>query len=251
MPTESTSVSVVATLVTTIQEMVEKCTSCCEVRRQNAEPMIATKFPELPWQKLGMDLFEFNKSTYLLVVDYYSLFIEIVKLSTLTSEEVVQYFKSIFARHRIPEEVIMDNGPQFVAQRFADFAQEYHFRHITSSPYHPRSNREAERAVGIIKSLLRKECDPYQALLTYRVTPLSNGYSPYQLLMGWMLRSTLPSTIERQGNHPHQTGIQLLTKKRDRERSRKRTISADTERENSLRYSQEIRYGCLIVESME
>ena len=191
-----------------IQEMVEQCTSCCEVRRQNVEPMIATKFPELPWQKLGMDLFEFNKSTYLLVVDYYSWFIEIAKLSALTSEEVVQYCKSIFARHGIPEEVITDNGPQFVAQWFADFAQEYHFRHITSSPYYPRSNGEVERAVETIKSLLRKESDPYQALLAYRVTPLSNGYSPCQLLMGRMLRSTLPSTREtRKSSTPNRDSV--------------------------------------------
>ena len=201
-----------------IQEMVEQCTSCCEVRRQNAEPMIATKFPELPWQKLGMDLFELDKSTYLLVVDYYSRFIEIAKLSTLTSEEVVQYCKSIFARHGIPEEVITDNGPQFVAQRFADFAQEYHFQHITSSPYYPRSNGEAERAVGTIKSLLRKESDPYQALLAYRVTPLSNGYSPCQLLMGRMLRSTLPST--REARKPSTPNRDSVTDKEERQRKK-------------------------------
>ena len=141
-----------------------------------------------------MDLFEFNKITYLLIVDYYSRYIEVAKLNHSTAEEVILHCKSIFARHGIPEEVITDNGPQFIAELFSEFARNYQFSHITSSPYHPMSNGEAKRAVGTVKSLLRKKGDPYLALLAYRVTPLQNGYSLCHLLMGRTLRSTLPTT---------------------------------------------------------
>ena len=44
-----------------------------------------------------------------------------------------------------------------------------------------------------MKTLLRKNEDPYLALLTYRNAPLANGYSPAQLLMGRHLRSTVPA----------------------------------------------------------
>jgi transposase InsO family protein len=179
-----------------LQEIIENCRICRESCKQRAEPMIPSAFPSLPWQKVGMDLFEFQKTTYLLVVDYYSRFIEIAKLSRLTTEEVVLHCKSIFARHGIPEEIISDNGPQFISESFSEFSRKYHFRHITSSPYHPISNGEAERAVGTIKSLLKKAEDPYLAILAYRVTPLPNGYSPSQLLMGRILRSTVPSSRE-------------------------------------------------------
>ena len=42
------------------------------VQAQETEPMITSPFPELMWQKIGMDLFEWKKLAYLIIVDYYS-----------------------------------------------------------------------------------------------------------------------------------------------------------------------------------
>jgi len=121
--------------------------------------MIPSRLPDLPLQKIGTDLFVFKGNQYLLIVDYNSRFIEVALLNGTSAENVIRHTKSIFARHGIPEVVNPDNGPQFSSDAYARFADDYQFKHITSSPYYPRSNGEAERAVGTIKSLLKKEID--------------------------------------------------------------------------------------------
>ena len=54
--------------------------------------------------------------------------------------------------------------------------------------------RCSPRAMVKVKSLLKKSSDPYLALLSYRTAPLVHGYCPSELLMGRLLRSTLPIT---------------------------------------------------------
>lgn len=122
-------------------------------------------------ERLGADLFQYEQSHFLLIVDYYSCYSEVRKLSSLGSQPTVEAMKSVMATHSIPDQVISDNGPQFALKEFMEFAKTYGFIHITSFPRYPRSN-----GVGTIKSLGRKSTDQCLSLLTYRSMPLSNGY---------------------------------------------------------------------------
>ena len=101
--------------------------------------------------------------------------------------------KSHFAHHGIPELLTSDNGPQYASEEFRKFAGAYSFQHVTSSPLYPQFNGAAERAVQTIKSIMKKEDDPYLGLLAYRSSPIGNGVSPGELLMGRKLRSTVPA----------------------------------------------------------
>ena len=131
------------------------------------------------------------------MVDYFSRYPEVTQLRTTTSPVVINALKSVFARHGIPEILRSDNGPQFSSSEFANFADDYQFCHITSSPHFPFSNGQAERAVKTVKDLLRKAGDPHLALLSYRSTPLPwCGRSPSELLMGRNIRTNLPQTAD-------------------------------------------------------
>ena len=89
----------------------------------------------------------------------------------------------------MPDIVVSDNGPQYASKKFKAFATNYGFTHVTSSPLSQQSNGEAERAVRTIKTILKKNDDPYLGLMAYRSTPLQNGASPCQLLMGREIRT--------------------------------------------------------------
>ena len=113
-------------------------------------------------------MFEWKQESYLLEVDYYSRFIEIaIQTSTYSSSE------------------------------FNQFASDYKFNHITSSPYFPQANGEAERAVQTVKELLKLSIYLYLALFAYHSTPLKLGYSLAKLLMGRALRTTIPFPLEQ------------------------------------------------------
>lgn len=176
-----------------ITQLVQNCQVCLKESKPGKEPLISTVLPKYPWQAVGTDLFELNKHNYVLVVDYFSRFPEVVKLTSTTSANVISALKSVFSRHGIPEVVRSDNGPQYASAEFSTFASSYGFQHITSSPRYPQSNGLAERCVQTVKNLLKKSSDPYQSLLSYRSTPLSwCDLSPAELSMGRRLRTSLP-----------------------------------------------------------
>ena len=96
-----------------MENFVQSCPICQKTLNLSREPLINTPLPSYPWERIAADLFDLKGSTYLLVVDYFSRFVEVQKLNTTTSPSVVTHLKSIFARFGIPATMITDNGPQF------------------------------------------------------------------------------------------------------------------------------------------
>ena len=155
------------------------CKLCMQKKpAQQSEPLLPSTLPDRPFQRIGVDLCELKGKHFLVSVDYFSRYIDILPLQSLTSGAVINKMKQIFSQHGIAETVISDNGPQFAAKEFQQFAEEWNFHHATSSPHYPQANGEAERAVRSAKEFLRQN-DPHLALLTYRATPLpALGVSP-------------------------------------------------------------------------
>lgn len=174
-----------------IEDLISKCSICATHQRQNPrESLIPHKIPDRPWSKIAMDLFEFSGHQYLLSVDFYSKLSEIAKLEPPNSSCVIQHLKSLFARYSIPDKALSDSGPQFASAEFRKFAQDYEFRHLTSSPHFPQSNGQVEQMVQTIKHLLEKAKEPYLAILDYMNTPLEElGLSPAQLFLARRLRT--------------------------------------------------------------
>ena len=179
-----------------IQQLIEGCEICLKEKDKQHQPLKPTKLPEKPWQELGSDLFEFQGKIYLLIVDYYSRWIEIYQLREMTSRSVIVKLKNAFARFGIPLKFRSDNGACYSSELFRNFSETFGFQHITSSPRYPESNGLAERSVKTIKRLWKKSEDFHQSLMIYRATPLESGFSPAELLLGRNIRTTLPKLKE-------------------------------------------------------
>ena len=127
---------------------------------QHKEPLLTTLLPSRPWEKLGIDLCLYGGQNYLVMIDYNSRWIEVLHVrSTTTTAACVAKMKDVFARFGFPEEIVSDNGPQFASSEFRSFVESNRITHITSSPFLPNANGEAERAVQTAKRILRQR-DP-------------------------------------------------------------------------------------------
>lgn len=65
-----------------IENLVKNCYACQKYGSSNVkEPLILHEIEKLPWFKLGMDLYQLHGETYLIVVDYYSKYAEIMSMN--------------------------------------------------------------------------------------------------------------------------------------------------------------------------
>ena len=181
-----------------IKEALATCEVCAEYQASNPQqPMQTHKIPDRPWSRLGADLFTLQSKDYIVLVDYYSDFVEVSPLKDANSKAIIKFMKAQFIRHGIADVLVSDNGPQFTSREFAEFATQWEFQHVTSSPYHPKSNGKAESAVKIVKGLFKKanrdNKDPWLSLLDYRNTPTAGiQTSPAQRLMSRRTKTLVP-----------------------------------------------------------
>lgn len=136
--------------------MILKCTTCERYRSLNSkEPLITHDIPDIPFNKIACDICEYAGKDYLIIQDYYSKWLKILKLKDKTANEVILSLKTVFATHGIPKTVVCDYQP-FSSYEFKLFAQQWNLDITTSFPHYPRSNGQAERAVQVAKKLLKK-----------------------------------------------------------------------------------------------
>ena len=129
-----------------IEHMINACPTCQTVQHDPVKsPLVPWKYPSHPWSRVHADFAMFINMNYLVVVDSFSKWFEVVPMKSTTASRTVEELRKLFAQHGLPEELVSDNGPQFIASEFEVFMRSNGVKHTKCAPYHPASNGQVER----------------------------------------------------------------------------------------------------------
>ena len=185
-----------------IEALVQACQPCQLTRNTpSAAPLHPWLWPSKPWVRIHVDFVgPFQKKMFMLVVDAHSKWPEIVKVPSTTASKTIEELRKLFSAHGLPEQVVTQNGQQFIADEFTVFLKQNGIKHLKCSPYHPSSNGAIKRLVQSFKKSLRvSELDGRTVshrllsfLFTYQTTPhASTNTTPRELFLKRPLRTHL------------------------------------------------------------
>ena len=122
-----------------IEDYTKRCQECIKRSQVAKEPLQPHDIPEGPWRKIGMDYFNFDGNSYVLICDYFSKFPFLYRAKT-SFWSLRDHLIDLFSIEGYPDKIVSDNGPPFQSKEFAKFLSGLGIRHTTSSPGYPRSN---------------------------------------------------------------------------------------------------------------
>lgn len=213
----------------------DTCQRCQPRGTQVKAEMIPMPIISKPFQRIAMDIVgpidrSRSGNKYILTIcDYATRYPEAIPLPSTEAGRIAKHLVEVFSRVGIPEEILTDQGANFMSALLQDVYQLLSIKRIRTSPYHPQTDGLVERFNSTLKSMLRKfvasntkdwdEYLPY-LLFAYREVPQeSTGFSPFELLYGRRVRGPLDVLREMwTGDEPveEQTVFTHLTEMRKR-----------------------------------
>lgn len=185
-----------------VDKFVKNCHGCILVSEPDTHPIVRSEMPEGPWKKIAIDFTEIPNAVHILVItDYYSRFVEVAILSSMTATVTIRKLREIFARFGFPEEIVCDNGQPFSSHEFQSYCKINCITIKHTVPYAAfqnglveRQNRTLLKTLKISASMGRNwRSDLQDFLHSYRATPHSiTNFSPSELMFGWNIRDKLP-----------------------------------------------------------
>jgi transposase InsO family protein len=154
-----------------IKDYIRKCDECQKINKKTKTmpaEMQPVEIPNSTRKKIGIDLIGPFKDTQgqpvsrngyryvLTVIDYFSSYLEAFPLKRKLAQEVAEKLFELFCRQGVPLELVSDNGGEFNSSLTKAIEEQYGYKHILITSYHPQSNGKCERVNQSIKSMLNK-----------------------------------------------------------------------------------------------
>lgn len=205
-----------------LEKMIGSCEICIQLRPSPPRAPLATwPYPPQPFYRIHIDfLGPLNGHTYLVIVDAYTKWVEVHNMKAgATSTFVIECLYEFMSRFGLPHSLVSDNGTAFTSLEFEAFCNLNGISHVTSPPYHPASNGQAESYVKVVKKGIKscilssqnqRDCKNKlnKYLFDYRNSVhTTTGFSPAQLVFGHKLRSRLDLLNPNSSSSPSSTSL--------------------------------------------
>ena len=184
-------------------------TRCCltcqrgNIRKTHKEALHPLPVIAKPWSRVAIDIVGPLSRTkrghrYILtILDHGSRYPKAIPLKKHDAETVAKELLTVFARFGILEELLSDNGPEFVGAVVKHLLRSLDIKHLRTTEYRPQTNGAIERWYGVLKSIIRKaklpeenwdDLLPYSLLACRSCVHKATGFTPFQLLFGRDMR---------------------------------------------------------------
>jgi len=146
---------------TEVEKVISNYIPCQAATPDNSslhEPLQMPNLPRAPWTEVSADLCgPLPCGDYLLVVvDDYSRFPEVERITSTSAKATIPVLDKIFATHGIPEILKTDNGTPFNSNEFSEFMAHLGIKHRKITPYWPMANAEVERFMKHLKKTFER-----------------------------------------------------------------------------------------------
>jgi hypothetical protein len=146
------------TVVSDADSLVHRCEGCQFFARQKHVPSHQLQTIPITWpfSTWGLDLVGLFKkakggfTNIFIAVAEFTKWIEVNPAASITAAKVVEFIKVIMYRFGVANNIVMDNGTQFIAREFKDFCSDLGIKINYASMSHSQSNDQVERSNGMI-----------------------------------------------------------------------------------------------------
>ena len=97
-----------------IEDQVKFCQDCVSTQSSpKAVPLLLWPWSTEPWQRIHVDFAEVKVQQFFLIVDSHSKWLEVFPMTITTATATINALRA--------QELVSDNGPQFIAEEFKAF----------------------------------------------------------------------------------------------------------------------------------
>lgn len=140
-----------------IGHLVKDCRGCAPAAKLLMIKSVTWIEVDVPWSWLHVDFVgPLNGSYYLVLVDSFSKCPKIYKCKKPTSSAITNFLHELLVRFGILDAIVSDSSSQFVSFELKKFCKMFTVEHISTEPYHPRSNGQVDCFIDTLKWAQRK-----------------------------------------------------------------------------------------------